>query len=101
MTSTALPDLPALLRKAIQLLDQELDLLEPGQRTDLVKVLTELRHQVAALAGLLKAHGAAARLEAAVLAVLRDVDPKLALQVAERLAALPPDGGVEPREDAA
>ncbi|MEO7995098.1 MAG: hypothetical protein ABI743_11925 [bacterium] len=78
-------ELRELLAKAIRLLNQELDLLEPGQRGDLVRVLSELRHQVAALTALVEAQRADDALEAAVLDVIRSVDQRVWLEIASRL----------------
>ncbi|HYE79341.1 MAG TPA: hypothetical protein VEI97_15255 [bacterium] len=83
-------DLKALLSKAIRLLDQELDLLEPGQRVDLIKVLTELRHQIAALVAVSKAQDASTAFEGRVLSAIRAVDERLWLEVVQRLEGKEP-----------
>lgn len=86
---TGAPDLAGLLTRAILLLEQELDGIAPGERGDLVKVLTELRHQVAALASLLRAHSAEVRLERAILETIRATDERLWLEIAGKLEELP------------
>lgn len=82
------PDLAGLLTRAILLLERELERIEPGDSGDLVRVLTELRHQVAALALLLKRQGAEQRLESAILATIRTVDERLWLEVSAQLEQL-------------
>ena len=84
-TTPTAPEMKQLLAKAIRLLDQELDLIEPGQRAELVKVLTELRHQVAALTALIRAQKEADALRSAVLDTIRSVDERLWLEVSARL----------------
>lgn len=79
------PPLAPLLTRAIRLLEQELTGIAPGERGDLVRVLTELRHQVAALAALQKAQRSHATLEAAVIGAIQRTDARLWLQVAAAL----------------
>jgi len=87
------PDLAGLLTRAILLLERELEGIAPGERGDLVRVLTELRHQVAALASLMKQQSAEDRLERAILATIKATDERLWLEIASRLEGIPDSTG--------
>lgn len=85
------PNLAGLLTHAILLLERELEGIAPGESGDLVRVLTELRHQVAALTLLMKRQAAEDRLERAILATIRTVDEPLWLEIASKLENLVTD----------